>query len=191
MKYIIKNGLSICDEGFVIIESKKHFIRNGVVICNAALNHRSWNTTEEKKECLTCILKLNKMSVSPAFKTQIENHLNELATKDELFAVTLKKENKNIDDCITYILNQVQQSGKMGFADEEIYGMAVHYYDEDDIQVGKKVSAKVVVNHSIDAPKPKKEAKQNPVQDQPKEVNKPTKPKVEKQQASLSFEFPE
>ena len=73
------------------------------------------------------------MSVSPAFKAQIENYLNELAAKDELFAVTLKKENKNIDDCITYILNQVQQSGKMGFADEEIYGMAVHYYDEDDI----------------------------------------------------------
>lgn len=131
------------------------------------------------------------MSVSPAFKAQIENYLNELATKDELFATTLKKENKNIDDCITYILNQVQQSGKMGFADDEIYGMAVHYYDEDDIQVGKKVSAKVVVNHSIDAPKPKKESKQSPVQDQPKEVKKPAKPKVEKQQASLSFEFPE
>lgn len=131
------------------------------------------------------------MSVTPAFKAQIENHLNELAAKDELFAVTLKKENKNIDDCITYILNQVQKSGKMGFADDEIYGMAVHYYDENDIEVGKKVSAKVVVNHSIDAPKPKKEAKQSPVQDQPKEVKKPTKPKVEKQQASLSFEFPE
>lgn len=131
------------------------------------------------------------MSVSTAFKAQIENHLKELATKDELFATTLKKENKNIDDCITYILNEVQKSGKMGFADDEIYGMAVHYYDEDDIQIGKKVSAKVVVNHSIDAPKPKKESKQSPVQDQPKEVKKPAKPKVEKQQASLSFEFPE
>lgn len=131
------------------------------------------------------------MSVSTAFKAQIENHLKELATKDELFAFTLKKENKNIEDCITYILNEVQKSGKMGFADDEIYGMAVHYYDEDDIQVGKKVSAKVVVNHSIDAPKPKKESKQSPVQDQPKEVKKVTKPKVEKQQASLSFEFPE
>lgn len=131
------------------------------------------------------------MSVSTAFKAQIENYLNELAAKDELFAVTLKKENKNIEDCITYILNQVQKSGKMGFADEEIYGMAVHYYDEDDIEVGKKISAKVVVNHSIDAPKPKKEPKQSPVQDQPKEVKKPTKPKAEKQQAILSFDFPD
>lgn len=131
------------------------------------------------------------MSVSPQFKTVIENHLNQLAAKDNLFAETLKKENKNIDDCITYILNQVQKSGKMGFADDEIYGMAVHYYDEDDIEVGKKVSAKVVVNHSIDAPKPKKEAKQSLVQDQPKEVKKPTKPKAEKQQATLSFDFPE
>ena len=62
----------------------------------------------------------------------------------------MKKENKNIDDCITYILNQVQQSGKMGFADDEIYGMAVHYYDEDDIEVGKAISCQVAVNHIVE-----------------------------------------
>ena len=131
------------------------------------------------------------MKATDPFKRTIQAYLEQYSTTDELFAETLKNPLKNIDDCITYILNQVQQSGKMGFADEEIYGMAVHYYDEDDIQVGKKVSAKVVVNHSIDAPKPKKESKQSPVQDQSKEVKKPAKPKVEKQQASLSFEFPE
>lgn len=131
------------------------------------------------------------MKVSDSFKKTISAHLEGVAANDPLFAETFKKENKNIDDCITYILNQVQKSRKMGFADEEIYGMAVHYYDEDDIEVGKKVSAKVVVNHSIDAPKPNKEEKPNPAQVQPKEVKKPTKPKVEKQQASLSFEFPE
>ncbi|MBP9481471.1 MAG: hypothetical protein KBF15_08460, partial [Parabacteroides sp.] len=38
------------------------------------------------------------------------------------------KPEKNIDDCVTYILNEVKKSGCNGFADDEIYSMAVHYY---------------------------------------------------------------
>lgn len=90
------------------------------------------------------------MKSTENFKKVIENHLQEVANTDTLFAETLKKENKNIDDCVTYILNEVQKSGCNGFADEEIFGMAVHYYDEDDIKPGIAISAKVVVNHSID-----------------------------------------
>lgn len=105
------------------------------------------------------------------FKTAIQNHLNSLAANDELFAATLKKPNKNIDDCITYILNQVKASGCNGFADDEIFGMAVHYYDEDDIKVGKPISGTVVVNHSVtNKPKEKVDIVENP-----KEVTKPTK----------------
>jgi len=139
---------------------------------------------------LNLTTKKNTMSVSPQFKTVIENHLNQLAAKDNLFAETLKKENKNINDCCTYILNQVQKSGQMGFADEEIFGMAVHYYDEDNIEVGGKINAKVVVNHHVEPPKQKAKAepKENPVQEQPK---KTPKVKAPKEQSSLSFEFPE
>lgn len=84
------------------------------------------------------------------FKKTIEDHLQQLASKDELFAQTLKKEKKNIDDCITYILNQVKASGCNGFTDDEIFGMAVHYYDEDDIKPGAKINANVVVNHRVE-----------------------------------------
>lgn len=93
------------------------------------------------------------MKASPHFKTAIQNHLNGLAANDELFAETLKKPNKNIDDCITYIFNQVKASGCNGFADDEIYQMATHYYDEDDIKIGKPISGKVVVNHQVEIPK--------------------------------------
>lgn len=78
------------------------------------------------------------MKGTEQFKIVIQNHLNNLASSDQLFAETLKKTNKNIDDCITYIFNQVKASGCNGFADEEVFGMAVHYYDEDDIKVGKQ-----------------------------------------------------
>lgn len=88
--------------------------------------------------------------VSGEFKTAINNHLQALAAKDELFAETLKKPAKNLDDCCTYILNQVQKSGIMGYSDAEVFGMAVHYYDENEIEIGKEISCKVIVNRTIE-----------------------------------------
>jgi hypothetical protein len=64
------------------------------------------------------------MKSTDHFKRTIEQHLNQVAIQDSLFAQTLKKENKNIDDCITYIFNQVKNSGCNGFEDDEIFGMA-------------------------------------------------------------------
>lgn len=55
-----------------------------------------------------------------------------------------------MNDCVTYILNTVKASGCNGFTDGEIYSMAVHYYDEDDIEVGKPLSCQVSVNHVVE-----------------------------------------
>ena len=84
------------------------------------------------------------------FKATIQAYLEERARTDELFAVSYAKADKNIDDCITYILNKVRRSGCNGFNDDEIYSMALHYYDEDDIKVGSKISCQVVVNHTVE-----------------------------------------
>ncbi len=62
------------------------------------------------------------------FKQTIRTYLEQRAETDELFAERYADPKKNIDDCTTYILNQVQASGCHGFADEEIYAMALHYY---------------------------------------------------------------
>lgn len=84
------------------------------------------------------------------FKRTIQSYLEERAKVDELFAKSYSKQNKNIDDCITSILNEVQKSGCNGFEDDEIFGMAVHYYDEDNLNVGEKISCDVVVNHKVE-----------------------------------------
>ena len=84
------------------------------------------------------------------FKQTIRTYLEQRAETDELFAERYADPQKNIDDCTTYILNQVQASGCHGFADEEIYAMALHYYDEPDIEVGKSIDCCVVVNHTIE-----------------------------------------
>lgn len=98
------------------------------------------------------------MKTTERFKDVIEEHLKYCAFKDPLFAESLKKPGKNLDDCVTYILNTVQKSGSAGFTDEEIFGMAKHYYDEDDIDVGKPVNrGKVVVNHHIKLTQAEKE----------------------------------
>ena len=89
------------------------------------------------------------MSGTEHFTRTISEYLNLRAATDPLFAPNLAKPHKNIEDCITYILKQVQQSGCNGFEDDEIYSMAVHYYDEDDLEVGSRVACHVVVNHAI------------------------------------------
>lgn len=84
------------------------------------------------------------------FKATIQNYLEQRALADELFAPVYANPKKNIDDCITCILNTVQKSGVCGFTDEEIYSMALHYYDEENIEVGKPMNnCRVVVNHTI------------------------------------------
>ena len=84
------------------------------------------------------------------FKQTIQSYLQRRAQEDELFAPRYANPKKNIDDCITFILNYVKQSGCSGFADDEIYSLAMHYYDEDDIDIGKPLTnCKVVVNHTI------------------------------------------
>lgn len=63
------------------------------------------------------------------FKNTIQACLEQRAASDPQFEwAYTTKENKNINDCITYILNAVQKSGCNGFTDDEIFGMAVHFY---------------------------------------------------------------
>lgn len=71
----------------------------------------------------------------------------------------LKKENKSLKECFEYILIQLSEKavrdGNVGYAagdDEELYTMAVHYYDEDDIKVGTK-NFKTNADGSADAKK--------------------------------------
>ena len=98
------------------------------------------------------------------FKKTIAEYLNQRAATDPLFAPNLAKEGKNIEDCITYILNQVKASGCNGFSDDEIYSMAVHYYDEDNIEVGKLINCQVAVNHVVELTEEEKaEARQEAI----------------------------
>jgi len=97
------------------------------------------------------------MKTTNHFKETIQNYLEQRVINDPLFALSFWKVNKNVDDCITYILNTVKESGCSGFTDDEVYSMAVHYYDEDNIEVGKPIDCKVIVNHTVELTEEEKE----------------------------------
>ena len=104
------------------------------------------------------------MKATEKFKDTIKRYLDERASQDELFAISYAKEHKNLDECINYILNSVQASECNGFADEEIYSLAVHYYDEKDIEIGNPINCQVVVNHTVELTAEEKEqARQNAI----------------------------
>ena len=97
------------------------------------------------------------------FKRTIQAFLEQRAAEDELL-VSYRNPAKNIDDCITYILNYVQKSGCNGFSDDEIFGQVLHFYDEADIEVGKPIDCNVVVNHTVELTEEEKaEARQQAI----------------------------
>lgn len=82
---------------------------------------------------------------SDAFEQVILSMLDKRAAEDELFAKAYGKETKSIEECCSFIIGEVQKMGVSAMTDEEVLGLAIHYYDEKDIKVGAPISCKVVV----------------------------------------------
>lgn len=101
-----------------------------------------------------------------SFQEAIKNYLDELAEKDKLFAKTYKKKNKSIEECCNYITQQIQKSRKKGetcvaVPDDVVFNLAVHYYDEDNIEKLKPASdVKVAVASPRQTPKAKAKVKE-------------------------------
>jgi hypothetical protein len=90
------------------------------------------------------------MKATDQFKEAIKTFLEGWAmeAEDNLNAYTSK--DKKLDDCVTYILNQVKKSGVNGFADQEIFDMAIEYYTTKDINVGNAPKGQVVINRTVE-----------------------------------------
>lgn len=135
------------------------------------------------------------MKATKAFEDTIKAYLDKRASEDKQFAESYAKEGKSVEECCNYILNQVQKSGCNGFADDEIYGMAVHYYDEDNLGEIKPIQGQVVVNHRIELTEEeiaeaKREAKERIVSEEIARMRKPQpKPTVKKEEVEAPTLF--
>ena len=88
-------------------------------------------------------------------KQIIQEYLEKRAATDPQFAASYAKPKKNIDECFNYILGEARGHGSsVCMTDEEVFGLAVHYYDEDDIKI-KRVSSAKVTTSKESAPKAK------------------------------------
>ena len=139
------------------------------------------------------------MKATEHFRQTIKAYLDERAQNDELFAVSYAKENKNMDDCVTFILNQVKRSKCMGLTDEEVYSLAVHFFDEDDIEIGNPIACNVIVNHTVELTEEEmaqarqeafKEYQAEQLRKMQKRTNKPKTPKAQPEITTPSlFDF--
>lgn len=139
------------------------------------------------------------MKATEHFRQTIKAYLDERAKNDELFAVSYAKENKNMDDCVTFILNQVKRSKCMGLTDEEVYSLAVHFFDEEDIEIGNPIACNVIVNHTVELTEEEKaQARQEALKEyqaeqlrkMQKRTNKPKTPKAQPEITTPSlFDF--
>lgn len=103
---------------------------------------------------------MNKM-----FEKAIKSFLDDKAEKDEAFAKKYKSEKKNIADCCKFIIAEVKKSCKGNEAactDEYVYGLAMHYYDEENIKAPANApSCRVVVPGDMElSEEDKKEARE-------------------------------
>ena len=82
-------------------------------------------------------------------RNNVDNWLKVIAdyllTRDDI-KDSLDKENKSLEECGQYILQEARKKGShVAMTDEEVFGLAVHYYDEDDITVKHTSKADVKV----------------------------------------------
>ena len=100
----------------------------------------------------------NGMNGTKAFQDTIAQYLMKRAENDPLVAVKLANPSKTMEQCCAYIIGEVKKSGCCGFADDEIFGMAMHYWEEPEIEIGNTpANCKVVVNHVVELTEEDKE----------------------------------
>lgn len=75
----------------------------------------------------------------------IYDYLQERAKNDDTIALNLQKQNKSIKKCWEYIVSKARKMATDNcamVAHELVFGWAVHYYDEDDIESEKQPAPK-------------------------------------------------
>ena len=73
---------------------------------------------------------------------------------------------KGLSDCMSYVKSQAKSKAVNGCAvltDQEVFGMAVHYFEEDSIKKGATPSAPKVKTEQKQIEKPKVEKPKAPV----------------------------
>ena len=119
------------------------------------------------------LVKLTKNRNTMTLQEYLETKLGEMASQDPNFRERYEDKKKSMKDCLLYVTQQARKQAIRGCAaisDEDVLQMAVHYYQEKDVEPTKETAqAKVVAAAPKDnkpktavlipKPQPKKKAK--------------------------------
>lgn len=74
-------------------------------------------------------------------ENRIKEYLDGRAKQDPQFATKYANEEKSVKECCEFIVGEVYHSRRgqnvVAVDDASVYGLAVHYYDEEDVEVRK------------------------------------------------------
>ncbi len=125
---------------------------------------------------------------------RIGNYLKKRAETDTSVKNNLQKENKSLKECWDYVLGEVAKTmyrnGKFGCAagdDEDLYALAVHYYDEDEIKIQPLPSDMKVEAKMDEDKKEEKAAKTEPKEIQKEKVKRISKSKKDPVDGQISL----
>ena len=125
---------------------------------------------------------------------RIGNYLKKRADTDPSVKNNLQKENKSLKECWDYVLGEVAKTmyrnGKFGCAagdDEDLYALAIHYYDEDDIKIAPLPSTMKVEAKMDEDKKEEKAAKTEPKETQKEKVKRISKSKKDPVDGQISL----
>lgn len=124
--------------------------QDGKIVIGDTVNHKYYRLTTKAER------------IMEHFEIIIRSFLEEKAMKDEAFAKRLTIESKSMEECCEYIISEVRKKAKKMYAactDEEVFGLAIHYWDEDDIKIESHAQADVVVNREL-TPEEKQQAEE-------------------------------
>ena len=161
----------------LIRKIKERFgIKEGITVngeCYTSISPDDWDVFKEtesrgffdlRNKVITKIITREKiMKATTEFIEVIQSYLEAEAVKDEQFRIKWETSGKTAEQVCNYIMSEVSKSKRGGFADAEIYGMAKHFIDEDELTDpgNKNGIRRVVVNKPIDlSEEDKKKAKE-------------------------------
>lgn len=80
------------------------------------------------------------------FVEAIKSYLDRRAEEDKMFAESYANPKKNIIECCDFIVSEVKRQNRTAMTDDEVYGLAVHYYDEADSgRIDKGIASRAAI----------------------------------------------
>lgn len=86
------------------------------------------------------------------FKKALKQYLDGRAQSDALFAQVYAKDGKTLEECANFVIGEIKKrasGGQYVATDAEVFGLAVHYYDEDDVKAGNAGSVQIVSHYKL------------------------------------------